>query len=267
MSQEGPPLNNQALRALYQQVYREGKERFFTFSTEDVSQEVLKEKEWTGLDVLEVGCGIGETANLLAEAGAQVVACDYAEAAIARARARFEHPRLRFEVRSYQEVEGDFDVIVAQEVIEHTDDPRVFLKTLTHHLRADGELIVTCPSFLNVRGYIWMALQLLLDVPMSLSDKHFICPFDMEAWADELDLHCQWRTFRHWQAHGEPLIYDYKKRLTNALQDAGLDNSTVDRFLAWLDQARRYEPDASYNGAKALYRFKPRKNTLHKRSI
>ena len=221
---------------------------------------MLKEKEWTDLDVLEVGCGTGRTANMLAESGARVVACDYAEAAIAQARDRFEHPGLRFEVRSYQEVEGDYDVIIAQEIIEHTDDPRAFLKTLKQHLRPDGDLIVTCPSFLNIRGYVWMALQLLLDVPMSLSDKHFISPFDMEAWADELGFRCRWRTFRYWQAHGDPLIQDFKKRLTNALRDGGLDNTKVDRFLAWLDQARRYEQDASYNGAKALYRLNHREN-------
>lgn len=260
MPKEGTSLDNQALQALYQRIYTEGKEHFFTFPTEDVSQEVLKGKEWTGLDVLEVGCGTGETAHLLAEAGARVMACDYAEAAIAQARERFDHPHLQFEVRSYQEVEGAYDVIIAQEVIEHTDDPQAFLESLSHHLRPDGELIITCPSFLNVRGYVWMALQLLLDVPMSLSDKHFICPFDMEAWANAVGLHCQWRTFRHWQAHGEPLIYDFKKRLTNALRDAGLDNAKVDRFLAWLDQARRYEQDTYHNGAKAFYRLKRHDN-------
>ena len=48
----------------------------------------------------------------------------------------------------------------------------------------DGYLINLCPSFLNVRGHVWMTLQLLFDVPMSLSDLHFLCPFDFEEFCE-----------------------------------------------------------------------------------
>jgi len=180
---------------------------------------------------------------------------DYAASAIEEARRRHQHPHLQLDVKSFREIEGYYDVIIAQEVVEHTDDPVEFLKTLKEHLRPHGEMIITCPSFLNIRGIVWMTLQLLLDVPMSLSDKHFICPFDMEHWAQQLGLRCTWRTFRHSQAHGEQMIIDMKKRLTNALRDAGLNNTKVDRLIDWLAEAGRYEPQANYNGAKALYRL------------
>ena len=62
---------------------------------------------------------------------------------------------------------------------------------MKQHLKPQGQLVVTCPSFLNLRGHVWMTLQLLLDVPMSLTDLHFICPFDMERWAEELELRCE----------------------------------------------------------------------------
>lgn len=211
-------MNNKELQALYERIYAEGKEGFFTFPTADVSREVLSEMDWTDLEVLEVGCGTGETAYLIARAGGRVLAVDYAESAVAEARRRHVHPNLTFDVASIDGVHGCYDVIVMQEVIEHLDDPRVALAGLREHLRPGGHLIVTCPSFLNLRGYVWMTLQLLLDVPMSLTDRHFICPFDVERWAGELGLHCCWRTFRHSQAHGEQMLVDMKKRLTNALR-------------------------------------------------
>lgn len=254
-------MTNQELRALYERVYTRGQETFFTFPTEDVSEEVRRELDWEGLEVLEVGCGSGHTSALLAEAGARVLAVDYVESAVAQARARYRHRNLRFEVMSFEDVTGDYDAIVAQEVIEHTDDPLEFLRRMKQCLRPDGRIVVTCPNFTNIRGVVWMTLQVLLEVPMSLTDKHFICPFDMEKWSQELGLECCWRTFRHGQAHGEDLVLDFRKRLTNALRDANLDNSRVDRFLYWLDRSRRYDADSVSNGAKALYRLQRRSST------
>jgi SAM-dependent methyltransferase len=244
---------NQALRGLYERVYAGGKEQFFTFHTADITREVLAQANAAGSRVLEVGCGTGETAALLCEAGATVLAVDYAPAAIAEAQRRHQHPNLRFEVGSFDQVTGEFDLIVAQEIIEHSDDPKQFLSALVDRLTPTGYLIVTCPSFANLRGVVWMTLQVLLNVPMSLTDRHFLCPFDMERMAAELGLACEWRTFRHSQAHGEQMVIDLRKRLTNALRDAGLDNSRVESLLEWLSAIAAYERDAAHNGAKAIY--------------
>ncbi len=250
-------ISNEGLKSLYEKVYQTGKENFFTFSTEDVASEVIREIDWKGKNIIEIGCGTGDLAARIADAGAsQVLAVDYTTSAIETARKKHQRPNLRFEVRSPGDIHGTYDVAVAQEVIEHTDSPQEFLKNLKEMIVPSGQIIVTCPSFLNLRGYVWMTLQTLLQVPMSLSDKHFISPFDVEQWAKNLGLKMRWRTFRYGQAHGEQLISDFEKRLTNALKDAGLDNSRVSEFLRWLDKARIYEKDSESNGAKALYHFK-----------
>ncbi len=248
-------MDNQALKAIYERAYEGGKDQFFTFPTADVSEEVLKELDWRGLRVLEIGCGTGETAYLLASAGAEVLAVDYAAPAIEQAKARHAHPSLEYRVAGAEDVDGEFDAIVLQEVIEHLDDPPASLRRLLHLLRPGGSLVLTCPSFANLRGHVWMTLQILLDVPMSLTDRHFLSPFDVEAWASELGLTCRWRTFRHSQAHGDQMQVDMRKRLTNALRDAGLDNTRVDALLAWLRRVAAYESDASHNGAKAIFRL------------
>lgn len=48
-----------------------------------------------GLNVLDVGCGVGAGAKLLAEQGAQVVGVDYADQALQLARDDFAHPNVR----------------------------------------------------------------------------------------------------------------------------------------------------------------------------
>ena len=68
-----------------------------------------------------------------------------------------------------------------QGVLEHLDKPFKTLRSIIiANLKKNGQFITSSPSFLNPRGYVWMTLQLLFDVPMSLTDIHFLCPFDFE---------------------------------------------------------------------------------------
>lgn len=253
----GHAMDSLELKDLYRRVYSAGKESFFTFGTGDISQEVLGEVSWDGLSVLEIGCGTGETAYGMALAGAKVLAIDYAESAIDVARKKYQHPQLQYVVGDLNEVQGTYDVIVMQEVIEHVEDPRATLSRLKGHLDNSGHLIITCPSFVNLRGIVLMTLRLLLTVPVSLTDRHFISPGDMLQWAQQLGYTCTWRTFRYGLSHGDEMLVDLKKRLTNALRDAGLTTSHVDDLLEWLREVRCHETDSVHNGAKALYHLRP----------
>lgn len=244
------------LTEFYENVYKSGSKAFFTFDTLDITHEILKELDWNGKSVLEIGCGSGETAAALSKAGAKkVVAFDFSETAIKIAKENHKVPNLEFQVGSFDDIVDKWDCIVLQEVIEHTDNPKEIISMLKSYLKPGGSLIFTCPSFMNLRGFVWMTLQLLFDVPMSLSDKHFIAPFEMERWAEDLKLNVSWRTFRYEQSHGDKMLIDMKKRLTNALRDAKMDNSKVDLLLNWLYNASKYQEDNLYNGAKGLYHF------------
>lgn len=106
-----------------------------------------------------------------------------------------------------------------------------------------------------------MALYTLLEVPMSLTDLHFMSPFDIEEWLLDTPLRLQRvKTFDHSRANGPLMITDLRKRLTNALRDADLDNSRVESFIDWLDKVVRHreatgdDTDAAIDGgATALY--------------
>ena len=97
---------------------------------------------------------------------------------------------------------------------------------------------------------------------MSLTDLHFIAPWQMKPWAVALGMKVTlWRTFRHDLGMGAQLLRkDLEKRLHNALRDAELphDKKKIDAFLDWLTMASAYIVNDEHNGAGALYhlRFK-----------
>lgn len=250
-------ITNKSLRSFYEKAF-EDRDAFFTHPTDDCSQVVAGSREWPGLRVLEIGCGEGDTAARLAAEGADVTAVDYTVTAIEKAKKKHLGSGVTFLCGDWEELaEGTFDVVVMQEVIEHVDKPIDVMKKISDSLNPGGELILTCPAFLNPRGYLWMTLQILFEVPMSLSDIQFITPQDMEAWssASGFDV-VEWSTFRHWQAWGSGMTGDMKKRLTNALRDAHLPNTRVDELLEWMESATAYEKPARHNGAKNYFRLR-----------
>ena len=97
--------------------------------------------------LLELGCGSGMVAALLARYGA-VTGIDQSEVGIAAARAR---TRGTFVVGMLPEIaldEGDFDVCVMSQVIEHFADANqaLLLRNAARKVKAGGHLIVTTPN-------------------------------------------------------------------------------------------------------------------------
>jgi SAM-dependent methyltransferase len=84
-----------------------------------------------GESVLDIGCGIGAVAHDIASrCGATVTGIDMSEANIATARSRFSHTDLTYLVGDALEIipEGNFDVVVLSNVLEHIEDRVGFLR-------------------------------------------------------------------------------------------------------------------------------------------
>ena len=100
-----------------------------------------------GLDVLDAGTGTGRHALRLAARGARVVAVDFSDQMLAKARAKRGADLVRFEnhdlTRPLPYVDASFDRVLSALVLEHVPDVTGFLRELGRVTRPDGSIVVT----------------------------------------------------------------------------------------------------------------------------
>lgn len=99
--------------------------------------------------VLDLACGTGYGSNILASVASSVVGVDISKDAIAAAIEIHQRENLSFEVADCFALpfdEGSFDVIVANEMIEHVADHAALLAEAKRVLKKDGALLVSTPN-------------------------------------------------------------------------------------------------------------------------
>jgi SAM-dependent methyltransferase len=239
----------------YNQVYADGEEKFWTFLPVEERLAILRNIDLSGKTVLEIGCGTGDFAAWMASCGAKlVVAIDASTAAIHAARAKYSLSNLSFcpsTLITLSKVKyRNYDYIVMVGVLEHFEKPDEAIALIAEKFMSDkSRLVITCPLFINPRGFIWTALKYLFDAPMSLTDKHEISPSWIKATAKKYGLktiHTESVDF-NWGC-GDKMIFDYSQRLPKVFPD--MDKSKINKLLSWLDENKEYFRGL---GANALY--------------
>ena len=194
-------LTNAALKNKYNSIYKGGAyEEYFTFNPYDILKAIIDSKgDWMNMSVLDIGCGEGDLSAMISFAGAkQVHAVDYSSEAIKISKRKINIDNITFECMDGYDVSEKYDVIVMAGVLEHIDEPYILLeKLMENNLNKGGVLITASPSFMNPRGYVWMTLQMLLDVPMSLSDIHFFSPDDFNNFGEKYKYRVKNSTISH----------------------------------------------------------------------
>lgn len=100
--------------------------------------------------ILDLGCGVGVNARLLARHGSPVLV-DESPVALARARAVAAQPCLQGDALRLPFRAGAFDLACALDVLEHLPDDRGALRELARVLAPGGRLLVLVPAF----GFLW----------------------------------------------------------------------------------------------------------------
>jgi len=113
-----------------------------------LKRKVPQALDGAGREALEIGCGYGYASELIAEHGYRVLGTDISTHAIARARQAVTRPDVEFAVwdAGADAITGQFDLIMALQVIEHLPDPEDALRKWSGLLRPQGILVCTTPN-------------------------------------------------------------------------------------------------------------------------
>ena len=116
--------------------------------TRELAAKVLRRAElnFAGRRVIEAGCGTGHNTAWLAESAKSIVALDFSEGMLRRARARVDSPHVRFikhDVRAKWPIaDSSADLVISMLILEHVEhlDP-VFVEA-ARTLEESGELFI-----------------------------------------------------------------------------------------------------------------------------
>jgi len=113
------------------------------------------------LDVLEVGCGLGDFSIYLAKYGANVIGTDFSTSAIefAKEKCTAKGSSASFQLADAQALPFDsnsFDLIFSCECLEHVPDPRKALSEMFRILKPNGRLILTTENYSNAMIIYWL---------------------------------------------------------------------------------------------------------------
>ena len=103
-----------------------------------------------GLDVVDMACGEGYGAAILAERAARVTGVDANPEAHDHARLKYSRPGVRFERALVESYDEPCDAVVFLQTIEHLQDPGAVLDHFRSMLRPGGTAYVSTPNVLTL---------------------------------------------------------------------------------------------------------------------
>jgi ubiquinone/menaquinone biosynthesis C-methylase UbiE len=104
-----------------------------------------------GAVLLDIGCGTGQSTELLGEAGYRVAGVDGSERYIKYA--RLKHPSAKFVHSDIQDLTFETDSIEAvgtYNTVEHFSDPEENLKEIIRIVKPGGYILVNAPNLLSI---------------------------------------------------------------------------------------------------------------------
>lgn len=127
-------------------------------------------------NVLDLGCNYGEITNKIAEFSNKVVGVDYNQQEINKAKNIFKRNNLEFihgDAFTYLEKTQDkFDVIILSHILEHLDEPSIFLNKCKEHTQS---IYIEVPDF--NKSYL-NHYRIISESSLNYTDSDHIWEFD-----------------------------------------------------------------------------------------
>jgi len=105
-----------------------------------------------GKRVVDLACGEGYGAAILAASASEVIGVDANPEAYEHARLKYRQPNLRFRRELVEEFSSPVDVAVFLQTVEHVRDPEAMLHHFATLAAAGGEVLVSTPNVLTLAG-------------------------------------------------------------------------------------------------------------------
>lgn len=124
----------------------------------EFGRDMTGQRPFSGLRILDIGCGGGLLSEPMARLGADVTGADAAERNIPVARLHAEQSGLTIDYRhttaeALAAAGEAFDVVLAMEIVEHVADPQEFVRTC-HDLLKPGGLMVMSTLNRSTRSFL-----------------------------------------------------------------------------------------------------------------
>ena len=147
-----------------------------------------KNKLFTGLNVLDLGCGGGIASEPLCRLGANLTGVDESEKLIEVAKLHAKNMKLKINyqctsIQNLVKIKNKYDVVIALELLEHVNNLKEFCKLITNLLTEDGIIILSTinKTFLSKLFVIDMAEKVLRKIPMGTHNyEKFIKPSEIK---------------------------------------------------------------------------------------
>jgi len=114
-----------------------------------------------GPNVLDVACGNGSLTKFMTEHYPSVVGVDGSKKKIELARKNAPDAKLYVSMFEDFNIDVTFDSIIMITVLEHVDNPVIFLRKAKELLKPDGEVVIFVPNALGLHRRIGKAMGLI----------------------------------------------------------------------------------------------------------
>ena len=122
----------------------------------------------TGSSAIDIGCGTGRVAQLLAGHYENVRAIDLSSEMIEAAQRNHPHPRVVFEVADLMQVTGQYDLVISMMTLHHLPDVEASLKHIASLVKPGGTAIIVdhvSPNHASrAEHHLWAAQVLGQDI-------------------------------------------------------------------------------------------------------